>query len=69
MTKWRDFLIYCVIRMGFLLAARLCAWDGGREYEADVVPVSGGLSPVSGEVVCKQSEAMISQLLEGAVCG
>lgn len=52
MTKWRDFLIYYVIRMGFLLAARLCAWDGGREYEADMVPVSGGLGPVSGEVVC-----------------
>lgn len=49
MTKWRDLLIYCVIRMEFILGTRLCAWGWDQECKADMVPASGGLGVVLGE--------------------
>lgn len=53
MTKWRDLLIHCVIRMEFILGTRL--WHGIEAITAKQMwsqPV-GGLVWCWGKVVCR----------------
>ena len=68
MMKWRGFLIFCVIRMGFLLGEEAGAVPGRESMKQDMVPgPRRAWSSVRGDDV--QIASMIIQLLEGSVCG
>ena len=52
MTKWRGFLICCIIRMGFLLGQEAGAMPGRGSRKQTWAQPPGGLGPASGEVIC-----------------